>query len=108
MSQKTFAATGIGASTPIEHGIDDLRALALGTCVLVAVVAFALMLYSVVRYRRSSGHGTKPFHRSLVVELTWTAIPCLIVAATAYPAMRTVIDAMDTASADVTPKIPRS
>src|SRR5258706_3716954 len=90
--------------TIIAHEIYDLHIFLVGICAVIFVVVFALMLYSIVRHRRSVGHSAKQFHGNTAVEIMWTIIPCLIVVGMAYPATNTVIAMKDTSAADITIK----
>jgi cytochrome c oxidase subunit II len=97
-----------GLQTPqtiIARQIDDLHAIVLGICVLIAVVVFGLMLYSIFKYRKAAGHEARQFSGNRVLEIVWFVIPCLIVAGLAYPATRTVIEMKDTSSPDLTIKV---
>jgi heme/copper-type cytochrome/quinol oxidase subunit 2 len=91
--------------TSVAHVFDDLHSIALGICILVAVVVFGFMFYATVRHRRSLGHQAKQFDDNLPVQILWTLIPCVIVVAMAFPATRAVIAMKDTSSPDMTIKI---
>ncbi|NJR72399.1 MAG: cytochrome c oxidase subunit II, partial [Gammaproteobacteria bacterium] len=48
-------------------------------CMAIFVVVFALMFYSIFKFRKSN--GAKPdvnFHESTLIEIIWTAIPFVI------------------------------
>jgi len=91
--------------TSVARQIYDLHSLLLGISIVLAVVVFGFMLYSIVRHRRSIGHEAKQFRGNTPVEIVWTIIPCLIVAGMAYPATRTVIEMKDTSAPDMTIKV---
>ena len=97
-----------GLQTPqsiVAHQIYDLHTIALAICIVIGVVVFGAMFYSIVRHRRSVGHQAKQFHGSTPVEITWTVIPILIVVGMAFPATRTVIAMKDTSGPDMTIKV---
>jgi len=93
------------AQTEIARQISSLHALVQVVCVVVVLVVAAVLVYSIVRFRRSRGHkpGTLTTYRPL--ELTWTVIPILIVVGLAIPATSTVYAMKDTSNPDITIKI---
>jgi len=69
------------ASTPAKS-ITDLSAFVLVITGIIFLVVFALLLYSVVRFRgRAMDGGREPaqVYGSMQIELAWTIIPTLIV-----------------------------
>jgi cytochrome c oxidase subunit II len=69
------------ASTPAKS-ISDLSAFVLVITGIIFLVVFALLFYSVVRFRaRASDGGREPaqVYGSMQIELAWTIIPILIV-----------------------------
>lgn len=100
--------TRFGLQTPqtiIARQIYDLHAVVLVICILIAAVVFGIMLYSVLKYRKTPGREASQFSGNTAMEITWTVIPCLILAGMAYPATRTVIEMKDTSSPDLTIKV---
>ncbi len=91
--------------TPVAHQLYDLHAITLGVCIVVAIVVFGLMFYTILRHRRSVGHQAKQFDTNKPLQIIWTVIPCLIVVGMAFPATRTVIAMKDTSSPDLTIKV---
>lgn len=96
---------GFTPQTPIARQIDDLHTIVLGICILIAVVVFGIMFYSILRHRKAPGREASQFSGNKPLEILWTVIPCLIVAGIAYPATRTVIEMKDTSSPDLTIKV---
>jgi cytochrome c oxidase subunit 2 len=74
------------------------------TCIVIFVLVFAVMFYSIWKHRRSRGHKPANFHESVTVEVVWTVIPFLIVIGMALPATKVVVAQKDTSNADVTIK----
>jgi cytochrome c oxidase subunit II len=69
------------ASTPAKS-ITDLSVFVLVTTGIIFIVVFALILYSVVKFRaRAKDVGREPaqVYGSTQIELAWTIIPILIV-----------------------------
>jgi cytochrome c oxidase subunit 2 len=91
--------------TPVAHELYDLHAIVLGICIVIAVLVFGLMFYTILRHRRSLGHEAKQFDANKPLQIIWTIIPCLIVVGMAFPATRTVIAMKDTSGPNLTIKV---
>jgi cytochrome c oxidase subunit II len=74
------------------------------TCLVIFVLVFAVMFYSIWKHRRSRGHKPASFHESVTVEVIWTIIPFLIVIGMALPATKVVVAQKDTSNSDLTIK----
>ncbi|WP_427913751.1 cytochrome c oxidase subunit II [Ramlibacter sp. MMS24-I3-19] len=74
------------------------------TCIVIFVLVFAVMFYSIWKHRKSVGHKPANFHESVTVEVIWTIIPFLIVIGMALPATKVLVAAKDTSNADLTIK----
>ena len=97
-----------GFQTPqsiIARQISDLHSLVLGICIVIAIVVFAIMFYSIVRHRRSLGREAKQFDENKPLQIVWTIIPVLILVGIAFPATRGVIAMKDTSAPDLTIKV---
>src|SRR5581483_1473973 len=78
--------------TDISRKIYELHMLIFWICVVIGVVVFGVMIYSIATFRRSKGavadttlvHNTK-------VEIVWTIVPVAILVGMAVPAARTLI-----------------
>jgi cytochrome c oxidase subunit 2 len=92
--------------TAMSREIYKLHMLIFWVCVVIAVVVFAAMIWSIVVYRKSQGavadttmvHNTK-------VEIVWTAVPVIILIAMAVPAARTLVAIEDTTKTELTVKV---
>jgi cytochrome c oxidase subunit II len=92
--------------TDMSRKIYDLHMLIFWVCVVIAVVVFAAMIWSIVVHRKSQGavadttlvHNTK-------VEIVWTAVPVIILIAMAVPAARTLVEIEDTTKTELTIKV---
>jgi cytochrome c oxidase subunit 2 len=75
-------------------------------CVGIAIAVFGVMIYSLVKFRRSVGAvpDTTLVH-STRVEIIWTVIPVLILVVMAVPAARTLIELEDATNTELTVKI---
>lgn len=91
--------------TQIAREIYSLHSLMLYICLVIFLTVFAVMLYSIVKHRKSRGHKSASFHESTTVEIAWTVIPFMIVIGMALPATKTVVAMKDTTNADLTIKV---
>lgn len=84
----------------------DLHMRILWICVWIAIAVFGVMIYSLVKFRRSKGAvaDTTLLH-STKVEVIWTVIPILILVVMAVPAARGLITDEDMSGADMTIKV---
>ncbi|HYF18257.1 MAG TPA: cytochrome c oxidase subunit II [Ramlibacter sp.] len=74
------------------------------TCLVIFILVFAVMFYSIWKHRKSVGHKPANFHESVTVEVVWTIIPFVIVILMALPATKVLVASKDTSNADVTIK----
>lgn len=92
--------------TAISREIYKLHMLIFWVCVIIGVVVFGVMIYSLLKFRKSQGavadttmvHNTK-------VEVVWTVIPVAILVAMAVPAANTLVQLEDTRNTELTIKV---
>lgn len=73
-------------------------------CIVIFILVFSVMFYSIWKHRKSVGHKPANFHESVTVEVIWTIIPFIIVIIMALPATKVLVAAKDTSNADLTIK----
>ncbi len=103
-----IAAWGVNLQppvSPIGHDILELHNLILLICLIIFVVVFSFMFYSLYAHRKSKGHEAAQFTHSTKAEVVWTVIPFLILVGMAIPSTATLIKMEDTSKADLTVKI---
>ena len=91
--------------TPYANTVYDLHMLVLGLCVVIGVVVFGAILYSVIAFRKSAGAKAAQWHESTKVEILWTIIPFLILIGMAVPATHALIMMENVSNADMTIKV---
>ena len=90
----------------ISRNIYSLHMMVFWVCVILAVVVFGVMIYSLVHFRKSKGavpdislvHNTK-------AEIIWTIIPIVILVVMAVPATRTLIETDDATNTELTIRV---
>jgi cytochrome c oxidase subunit II len=73
-------------------------------CLVIFVVVFGVMFYSILKHRKSVGHKSQELPEPIWVEIGWTIIPFLIVIGMALPATKVLVAQKDTTNADLTIK----
>jgi len=91
--------------TPYSNTVYDLHMLILGVCVVVGIVVFGLIFYSVIAFRKSAGAKAAQWHESTKVEILWTLVPFLILIGMAVPATHALIMMENVSNADMTIKV---
>lgn len=92
--------------TPVSREIHFLHMLSFTVCVVIAIVVFGVMIYSIATFRKSKGAvPDKTLTHSTTVEIIWTAIPVLILIAMAIPAAKTVLLIEDTRQSELSIKV---
>ena len=56
----------------IARQIYDQHTLALWICLVIFIVVFGAMFYSLLKHRKSQGYKAANFHHSTTVEIIWT------------------------------------
>lgn len=73
-------------------------------CLVIFLVVFGVMFYSILKHRKSVGHKAQQLAEPIWVELGWTIVPLLIVIGMALPATKVLVAQKDTTNADITIK----
>jgi len=91
--------------TPVAHKILELHNMILLICVIIFVIIFGVMFYSIFAHRKSRGYKPAKFHDNATLEVVWTVIPFLILVSMAIPSTATLLEMSDTSKSDLTIKI---
>ena len=73
-------------------------------CLVIFVIVFGVMFYSILKHRKSVGHKAQVLAEPIWVELGWTIVPLLIVIGMALPATKVLVAQKDTTNSDLTIK----
>ncbi len=88
--------------TDLSLEVYNLHMLVLYICIVIGVIVFGAMIYSMVYHRKSKGHQAATFHESTKAEILWTIVPILILVALAVPAAKALIKMEDSSNSDMT------
>ncbi|HCX32201.1 MAG TPA: cytochrome c oxidase subunit II [Rhodocyclaceae bacterium] len=91
-------------ATKLARDILDLHNLMMTIIVVVFVVVFGLLSYSMYAHRKSRGHQAASFHESTGVEVAWTVVPFVVLVGMMIPATKTVLAMRDSSQPDITVK----
>src|SRR5215469_13664960 len=92
--------------TEISREIYGLHMKIFWICVIIAVIVFGAMVFSIITYRRSKGSVPDvTLVHNTTVELLWTAIPVAILVFMAIPAAKTLVQIEDTTKTDLSIKV---
>lgn len=88
--------------TEMSVRIQQIHHMALWVCVVVGVIVFGAMFYSMYAHRRSKNPTPATFSDSTLIEFVWTLIPVLILIGMAIPATTALRDIEDNDNSDMT------
>ncbi len=91
--------------TAISREVYDLHMLIFYVCCVIGALVFGVMIYSIIKHRRSVHPNPANFHESTTVEILWTIVPFVILVAMAIPAAGTLIKMEDTRNAELSVKV---
>ena len=104
-----FCSTAFAAAIDLRPGVTDisrrilqLHHYSLAICVVMGVLVFGTMFYSMYAHRRSKHPKPADFHESMLVEVIWTAVPILILIGLAIPATSALREIEDNSNPDLT------
>jgi cytochrome c oxidase subunit 2 len=85
--------------TSISQATYGLHMQIIWVCVAIAVVVYGVLVFSLIKYRKSKGAVPATFHHSTKAEIIWTLIPFIILVAMAIPATQVLTRAYDASDA---------
>src|SRR5207237_3021387 len=74
-------------------------------CALISLFVLALLLYTIVRFRRGANPTPSRNSHNTLIEVVWTLVPVLILVAIAIPSIRLLRHEYTPPPADLTVKI---
>ena len=88
--------------TDISNSVYSMHMYAFYVCSVIGAIVFTVMLWSVIRHRKSRGVKPATFHDNVKVEIAWTTIPFIILIILAIPATILLIEMENTDDSDIT------
>ena len=87
--------------TAVSRSVFDLHMTIFWICVVIGVLVFGAMFWSMLMHRRSQGSQAAQFHEHTWVEILWTIVPFVILVLMAVPATRTLLAIYDPSEPDL-------
>ena len=91
--------------TDTSERIQALHNLTMGICVVIGLIVFSAMFWSIFFHRKSRGAVAAQFSHNTTAEIIWTIVPIVILIVMAVPATRTLFRMYDTSKSEMTVKI---
>jgi cytochrome c oxidase subunit 2 len=88
--------------TEMSVRIQQIHHLGLWVCIIVGIVVFGAMFYTMFAHRRAKNPTPDSFSENTLVEFIWTLIPVLILVVMAVPATTALRDIEDNENSDMT------
>ena len=108
VSGAAFAEYGLNFPKPVTsigHRVLELHNIILLICVVIFIIVFGFMFYSIYAHRKSRGYKAAKFHDNVKLEVVWTVIPFVILVSMAIPSTATLLEMDDVSKSDMTVKI---
>jgi len=108
IGQKAYANMSLNMPvgvTDVSARVYSLHMIIFWISIVIGIIVFGVMFYSIIFHRKSRGYVAATFHESTKVEIIWTIIPFIILIAMAVPATKTLIFMEDAADSELTIKI---
>ena len=96
-----FALNMTRGITDISNEVFELHMLIFWICVVIGVLVFGVMFYSMYAHTKKKNPVPATFSDNHKLEIAWTIIPFLILIAMAVPASKTLIKMYDDEAGDI-------
>lgn len=87
--------------TDISRETYSLHMIIFWVCVVIGVVVYGALIYSLFAYRKSKGAVAAKFHHSTTVEIIWTVIPFFILIGMAVPSTKVLTQIYDASESEL-------
>lgn len=91
--------------TKLSQSAYEIHTLVMWICVVIGIVVFGAMIYSIIVHRKSRGYKAAKFDDNLTVEIIWTIIPFIILGFMAVPATTVLLAMEDVSNSDISIKV---
>ena len=96
-----FALNMTRGTTEISNEVFELHMLIFWICVVIGLLVFSVMFYSMWAHTKKKNPVPATFHENHKLEIAWTIIPFLILIAMAVPASKTLVKIYDDEAGDI-------
>lgn len=91
--------------TEVSHQVRDISNYALWVVSLIGLLVLVLMFWSMIRHRKKVHPIPSKVEGNMLLEITWTVIPVIILISLAWPATKLITKMYDTADSQLTVKV---
>lgn len=88
--------------SPVSHAQYSLHMTMLTVVCVIGLLVFSVLIFSLIRHRKSLGVKPATFHENIQIEIIWTIIPFIILTVLAVPATKALIMLHDTSKSEIT------
>jgi cytochrome c oxidase subunit II len=88
--------------TETSRAVQHLHMQIFYICVVIGVLVFGAMFYSMYKFRKSKGAVAATWSHSTVAEIIWTVVPIVILVVMCIPATRVLYQMYDTSKPEMT------
>ncbi|MEK9649643.1 MAG: cytochrome c oxidase subunit II [Gammaproteobacteria bacterium] len=88
-------------ATEVSKKVFDLHMLIFWICVVIGIVVFGVMFYSMYAFTKKKNPNPSSFHESTKLEILWTVIPFIILVVMAIPATNVLKEIYNDEEGDV-------
>ena len=88
--------------TEVSRAVQHLHMQIFYICVVIGVLVFGAMFYSMYKFRKSKGAVAATWSHSTVAEILWTVVPIIILVVMCIPATRVLYQMYDTSKPEMT------
>ena len=78
--------------TPVSLNLYDLHIMVIWIIIGIMAAVYGIIIYSVIRHRKSKGAMASTFRQNMFLEIFWTVIPLIIITVIAAPSIRILIE----------------
>lgn len=91
--------------TPISQDVYSLHMFIFWVCVVIGIVVFGAIFWSIINHRKSQGRVASQFHESTTIEIMWTIVPFIILVVMAVPSAAMLVRMEDSSNAELVVKV---
>lgn len=91
--------------TPISQDVYSLHMFIFWVCVVIGVIVFGAIFWSIIHHRKSKGRVAAQWHESTTIEIMWTVVPFIILVVMAVPSAAMLVRMEDSSNADLVVRV---
>lgn len=105
VSHAAYQLNLVPGVTEFSQGAYEIHQMVMWICVVIGIVVFGAMIYSIIYHRKSRGAVAAEFHESTKLEIAWTIVPFIILIVMAIPATKVLLTMEDVSGSEMSIKV---